>query len=122
MKKLVALVLSIILAVSVAVSAAAVSPKAINRVNTIIPPGGITKVGTPLSMESGETITINCTYSPRNADADFGLITPNNTFVFVEGKNGDCNHTVELNKTGSYYFAVRNNTTEPLEVLGYVYY
>ena len=122
MKKLVALVLSIILAVNVAVSAAAVSPKAINRVNTIIPPGGITKVGTPLSMESGETITINCTYSPRNADADFGLITPTNTFVFVEGKNGSCNHTVELNKTGSYYFAVRNNTTEPLEVLGYVYY
>ena len=119
MKKLVALVLSIILAVSVAVSAAA---KATNRVNGIVQPGGITIVGTPLSMESGETITINCTYSPRNADADFGLITPNNTFVFVEGKNGDCNHTVELNKTGSYYFAVRNNTTEPLEVLGYVYY
>ena len=122
MKKLVALVLSIILAVNVAVSAAAVSPKATNRVNGIVQPGGITIVGTPLSMESGETITINCTYSPRNADADFGLITPNNTFVFVEGKNGDCNHTVELNKTGSYYFAVRNNTTEPLEVLGYVYY
>ena len=73
-------------------------------------------------MEADELITINCTYSPRTADVDFGLITPRNTFIFVEGEDGDCNQTIQVSQTGNYYFAVRNNTSRTVEVLGYVYY
>ena len=122
MKKIFTVVFSILLVFSVTVSAAAISPKATNRVNTTIPPDSIVRVGTPLSMAYGETVTISCSCSPRMADVDFGILTPRNTFIFVEAKNGACNQTIQISETGTYYFAVRNNTNGPVEVLGYVYY
>ena len=73
-------------------------------------------------MAAGELVTINCTYSPRTADVDFGLITPDNTFAFVAGDDGSCRQTIRVNQTGNYYFAVRNNSNYTVEVLGYVYY
>ena len=122
MKKVFTLALSILLIFSVTISAAATATRATNRVNTDIQPDSIVRVGTPLSMEADELITINCTYSPRTADVDFGLLTPSNTFIFVEGEDGDCNQTIQVSQTGNYYFAVRNNTSRTVEVLGYVYY
>ena len=68
-------------------------------------------------MEANELITINCTYSPRTADVDFGFRTPHNTFVYISGENGNCYQTIRVTETGSYYFAIRNNTSEPVEVL-----
>lgn len=73
-------------------------------------------------MAAGEQVTINCTFSPRTADVDFGLITPSSDFIFVRGEDGDCNQTIRLEESGNYYFAVRNNTSRTVEVLGYVYY
>ena len=122
MKKIIALIFTILLAFSVTISASAISPKATNRVDIKILPDSIVKVGKPLSMEADEIITINCTYSPRTADVDFGLITPQNTFISVPGENGDCNQTIRINRTGKYYFAVRNNSGYAVEILGYVYY
>ena len=73
-------------------------------------------------MAAGELVTINCTFSPRTADVDFGLITPRNTFIHVGGENGLCSQTIRINESGTYYFAVRNNSNYAVEVLGYVYY
>lgn len=122
MKKGFTLLFSILLAFSVTISAAAIAPRATNRVNTTIQPDSIVRVGTSLSMEADELVTINCTYSPRTADVDFGLITPSSDFIFVRGEDGDCSRTIQVGQTGNYYFAVRNNTSRTVEVLGYVYY
>lgn len=122
MKKLFALLLSVFIALSVSVSAFAVTQRATNRVNITAMPNKTATIGTSLSMEADETVTINCTYSPRTADVDFGLITPRGTFVFVEGEDGNCNQTIQVSQTGDYYFAVRNNSSNDVEVLGYVYY
>lgn len=122
MKKGFTLLFSILLAFSVTISAAAIAPRATNRVNTTIQPDSIVRVGTSLSMEADELVTINCTYSPRTADIDFGLITPQNTFRYLSGEDGSCRQTLRINETGNYYFAVRNNTSRTVEVLGYVYY
>ena len=122
MKKLFALLFSVFIALSVSVSAFAVTQRATNRVNITAMPNKTATIGTSLSMESDETVTINCTYSPRTADVDFGLITPRGTFVFVEGEDGNCNQTIQVSQTGDYYFAVRNNSSNDVEVLGYVYY
>lgn len=104
------------------VSAFAATQRATNRVNVTTEPNTTATIGTSLSMEADETITINCTYSPRTADVDFGLITPRGTFVFVEGEDGSCNQTIQVSQTGDYYFAVRNNSSNDVEVLGYAYY
>ena len=121
-KKLFALLLSVFIALSISVSAFAVTQRATNRVNITAMPNKTATIGTSLSMEADETVTINCTYSPRTADVDFGLITPRGTFVFVEGEDGNCNQTIQVSQTGDYYFAVRNNSSNDVEVLGYVYY
>ena len=122
MKKLFALLLSVFIALSISVSAFAVTQRATNRVNITAMPNKTATIGTSLSMEADETVTINCTYSPRTADVDFGLITPRGTFVFVEGEDGNCNQTIQVSQTGDYYFAVRNNSSNDVEVLGYAYY
>lgn len=122
MKELFALLFSVFIALSVSVSAFAVTQRATNRVNITAMPNKTATIGTSLSMEADETVTINCTYSPRTADVDFGLITPRGTFVFVEGEDGNCNQTIQVSQTGDYYFAVRNNSSNDVEVLGYVYY
>lgn len=122
MKKVFTLALSFLLIFSVSIPASAVSARATNRVDATIPANTLVGIGTPLPMEIDELITINCTYSPRTADVDFGLITPRNTFIHVGGENGLCNQTIRINESGTYYFAVRNNSNYAVEVLGYVYY
>lgn len=122
MKKTIKSLLLIWLAFCLTMSAAAISPKATGGVETTVQPNSIKRIGTALSMEKDELVTINCTYSPRTADVDFGLITPRGTFVFVEGEDGNCNQTIQVSQTGDYYFAVRNNSSNDVEVLGYVYY
>ena len=122
MKRLFILLFSVFLALSISVSAFAATQRATNRVNVTTESHTTATIGTSLSMVADETITINCTYSPRTADVDFGLITPRGTFVFVEGEDGNCNQTIQVSQTGDYYFAVRNNSSDDVEVLGYVYY
>lgn len=122
MKKTIKSLLLIWLAFCLTMSAAAISPKATGGIEVTLKPNSIVKMDKSLSMEADETVTINCTYSPRTADVDFGLITPRGTFVFVEGEDGNCNQTIQVSQTGDYYFAVRNNSSNDVEVLGYVYY
>lgn len=96
--------------------------RATSRIEWNIPAGMIMKADTVYSLEADEVVTINCTYSPRTADLDFGFITPDDVFHFTSGSNGNININIEIQDTGKYYFAVRNNTSKTVEVLGYVYY
>ena len=121
MKRLFSLFLSICLVMSLTVSATALSPKATNRVDVTVRPNTITRIGTGLSLETDELVTINCTYSPRSADVDFGLVSADNEFGYFSGNDGSCRETIRINKTGIYYFAIRNNTKVAVEITGYVY-
>lgn len=103
-------------------NASQVVRRATGKIQWTLPANTSAKVESAYPMEADETVTINCTYSPRSADVDFGLITPRGTFVFVEGEDGNCNQTIQVSQTGDYYFAVRNNSSNDVEVLGYVYY
>ena len=98
------------------------STRATARVEVEVNPNSIMRGNTALSLEADELVTINCTYSPRTADVDFGLITPQNTFRYLSGEDGSFKKTIQVNETGKYYFAVRNNTSRTIEILGYVYY
>ena len=121
-KRAVILLFSFVLIFGAAFTAAAATPKATNKVDTTIPANSFVRTETPLFVEAGELITINCTFSPRIAAVDFGLIMPDNAFVYVEGNNGLCSQTIRINETGRCYFAVYNNSDIDVEVLGYVYY
>jgi hypothetical protein len=63
MKRVLTLVLSALLAFSMTVSAAAVSPRATGGIEVTLKPNSIVKMDKSLSMEADETVTINCTGS-----------------------------------------------------------
>ena len=96
--------------------------RATSRIEWEIPSKTVIKADTAYSLEADEVVTINCTYSPRTADLDFGFITSDDTFHFTRGSNGSIKINIQIERTGKYYFAVRNNENETVEVLGYVYY
>lgn len=77
---------------------------------------------TSFSLEAGEQVTIKALYSPFNADVDFGLITEDGTFRFLSGDNGSFDQTITVSNRGNYTFAVRNNSSKPISVSGYVNY
>ena len=119
---IIALMLAHLLTFAVITPAAAAVSRATHKVDMTVPADSIVRTETPLSMEAGEVVTISCTYSPRTADVDFGLLTPQKTFRYISGEDGLCRQTIQISQTGNYYFAVRNNSSGPVEILGYVYY
>lgn len=96
--------------------------RATNKFNWNVQPGTTSKASTAFSLESGETVEINCTFSPQKADVDFGLIAPNGRFYYAAGNDGNFKLTIQVKETGKYHFAVRNNSNEVVEVMGFVYY
>lgn len=80
------------------------------------------KADTTFSMEAGEGVTINCSYSPRSAKVDFGLIAPNNRFYYLSVNNGSINQTIRIEERGEYRFAVYNNSSHTVSVTGFIEY
>lgn len=87
-----------------------------------IPAGATGKGKTSFPMEAGESITINCSYSPRSAGVDFGLIAPNGRYYFVAGKDGSINQTINVDMRGEYYLAIRNRSNNTVSVYGFINY
>ena len=96
--------------------------RATNKFNWSVQPSTTSKASTAFSLESGETVEINCTFSPKKADMDFGLIAPDGLFYHSEGKDGNFEMTIQVKTTGKYYFAAQNNSDETVEVIGFIYY
>lgn len=80
------------------------------------------KATSTFQMEVNETFLINCTYSPRSADVDFGLIDSDNRFYHVAGSQGKIDCKITIDKRGEYRFAVRNNSSNTVSVSGFIEY
>lgn len=96
--------------------------RATSRIEWNISAGAIMRADVVYPLEKGDLVTISCNYSPKSADVDFGLITQDGTFHFINGNNGNIQAAFQVDETGKYYFAVSNNSDSRVEVLGYVYY
>lgn len=82
----------------------------------------IAKTDTAFSVEAGEAITIDASYSPKSASVDFGLIAPDGLFHYVNTKTGAIHKTIRVDEQGYYTFAIRNNSSDTVRVLGFVNY
>lgn len=96
--------------------------RATNRFSAEIPGNTLDTTGLAFSMESGETITISATYTPRSASVDFGFIAPDGLFYSVSGKNGSVDRTIQVSQRGDYTLAIRNNSSNTISVSGFVNY
>lgn len=96
--------------------------RATNRLDITIGAGKLLKADTPFSLEVGETVSMNFTYSPRNSSISAGLIDSNGYFYSFAENSGTINKTIRVNKTGKYYLAFRNNSNTSVQIMGFVYY
>lgn len=80
------------------------------------------KADTTFPMEAGECVTINCSYTPRWADVDFGLIAPDNRFYYLSGKEGSINRAIRIDERGEYRFGVYNKSSNTVSVSGFIEY
>ena len=77
---------------------------------------------TTFPLDSGETVTIKATYTPRSAGVDFGLIAPDGLFYSLPGQRGSFSETFKIDQRGSYTLAIRNNSSSTVSVSGTVTY
>ena len=87
-----------------------------------IAPGTMAQADRNFYLEAGETVTINCSYTPFNASVDFGLIIPDGNFRHANRTNGSINKEIKIYSRGSYRLAIRNNSGRTVYVSGYVNY
>ena len=69
-------------------------------------------------LEANETVTINASSSSM----DFGLVTSDGYFYYINVDNGNINKTIRVEERGNYMLAVRNNSDDTVSVVGYVNY
>lgn len=87
-----------------------------------VPGHKLVKAKTSFPLEAGEQVTIKASYSPFDADVDFGLITEDGIFHFLSVDSGSFDRTITVSERGNYTFAVRNNSSKTISVSGYVNY
>lgn len=57
--------------------------------------------------------------SPFSAWVKYGFVAPDGLFYGVPGEAGSLDYTFTVGRSGTYFFAVLNNTPDPVSVRGY---
>lgn len=87
-----------------------------------ISPKALSKSSKGFSLEVGDTVTFNCSYSPISSSVDFGVIAPDGYFYYKNVTSGSINDTIRVSQRGTYYLAVRNNSSSTVNITGFVNY
>lgn len=96
--------------------------RATSKFDIQVPGDATMSASSSFPLEAGETVTINAVYSPRSASVDFGLIAPDGLFHYINTTDGNIDKTIRVDERGSYTFAVRNNSSDTISVVGFVNY
>ena len=92
-----------------------------HRFRVDVPAGGMAVMRPALTLEAGDTITINATYTPMALDMDFGVIAPDGLFYSVHRTENGIHYAFEVEEAGAYTVAIRNPTSTLVSVFGSVY-
>lgn len=87
-----------------------------------VPANTLASASTSFPLEAGETVTIKASYTPFSASVDFGLISPDGYFHYINVTGGSFDRTIEVEERGNYTFAIQNNSSRTIRVSGYVNY
>lgn len=97
-----------------------VMPRVSGSMDFEIPAKAIARVGAPFYQSAGDTIKYDCTYTPKSASVDFGVIAPDGLFYSYNCTSGSINKSFMADQTGQYQLAVRNNESYAVTVTGTV--
>lgn len=89
--------------------------------NMSVPANSILGDRRELSLSKGETVQITATYSPSGS-VDFGLVDSNGVFHYANATSGSIDKSIEIKVSGTYIFAVRNNSSQEVKVSGEIRY
>ena len=92
------------------------------RFSMDVPANTTVKANNSFPLEVGEIVTIKASYSPFSASVDFGLIAPDGLFYGLNTDTGSFDKAIEVSQRGYYTLAVRNNSSQTINVSGYVNY
>ncbi len=92
------------------------------RIDQSIPAKSIVVMEDSFSLAKGDTVSFNCTYTPKSANVDFGYIAPDGLFYSVNCTSGSINKSIEVANNGQYSLAIRNNASYAVAVTGTVKY
>lgn len=79
-------------------------------------------LGDEFSLDKGDTISYDCTYSPKSASVDFGYVGPDGAFHYINCTSGSISKSIKVANAGMYILAVRNNFSSAVTVTGTVKY
>ncbi len=96
-----------------------VMPRAAGRLDHSLSPG-YSRVGEAFSLEAGDKITYDCTYTPKSASMDFGVLGPDGLFYSMNCTSGSIYKAFKVDQTGQYQLAIRNNESYAVTVTGTV--
>lgn len=87
----------------------------------ILPNSGVTINGY-FTLAVNDSVKFDCSYTPKSASVDFGVIAPDGLFYGISGTNGSINQSLRVNQRGSYTLAIVNNSAYTVTVTGEVTY
>lgn len=96
--------------------------RATGQFETTIPANSIYPVCDSFILDSGDTVSYDCTYTPRDASVKFGYIAPDGLFYGLSGSRGSINKGIRVNQRGIYTLAIWNKSDETMTVKGTVNY
>ena len=97
-------------------------PRAYGTVDFSIAPKRIAVAEEGFSLDAGDIVTLNCTYTPKAASVDIGLVAPGGYFYYVNNTTGSIDASIEVSARGTYTLAVRNNSLSNVSITGSVNY
>lgn len=100
----------------------AVITRATGRFEKNIPANSIYPVCDSFILDSGDVVSYDCSYTPRDASVKFGYIAPDGYFYGLSGSNGRIDKGIRVNQSGTYTLAIWNKSDEAVYVWGTVNY
>lgn len=92
------------------------------RIDQSISANSIVAMEDSFSLEEGDVVSFNCTYTPKSANMNFGVIAPDGKFHFLSCTSGSINKSFTVGQSGQYTIAIRNNENYAVTVKGTIKY
>lgn len=100
----------------------AVVTRATGRFEITIPANSCMTMEDSFILDSGDIVSFDCSYTPRDASVKFGYIGPDGLFYGISGYKGSIDKGIRVNQRGSYTLAIWNESDSAVTVWGTVNY
>lgn len=102
--------------------ACAIMPRVSGQLNYTFPANTTMQIGQPFSAAKDDIVKYDCTYTPKSASMNFGVIAPDGLFYSISCTSGSINQSIKMEQAGQYTLAIRNNESYAVTVTGTIQY